>query len=75
MGAKTWMLVYASENVPGTLAAQPAIDRDASTALAKKLFPQYELTPLTDGALDGPSLGGRYGSARVAQQSDRVRSR
>ncbi len=51
MGAKTWMLVYASKDVPETLVAQPAIDRDASTALAKKLFPKHELTPLADGTL------------------------
>ena len=51
MGAKTWMLVYASKNVPDVLKSQPAIDRDASTALAKKLFPKHELTPLADGTL------------------------
>ena len=37
MGAKTEMLVYASKDVPGILEAQPAIDRDASAALAEKL--------------------------------------
>jgi hypothetical protein len=51
MGAKTWMLVYASKDVPDVLKSQPAIDRDASTALAKKLFPNHELTPLADGTL------------------------
>lgn len=51
MGAKTWMLVYASENVADVLKSRPAIDRDASTALAKKLFPQHELMPLADGTL------------------------
>jgi hypothetical protein len=51
MGAKTWMLVYASNDVPGIFKARPAIDRDASTALANKLFPKHQLTPLADGTL------------------------
>lgn len=51
MGAKTWMLVYASNNVAETLRSKPEIDRDASIALATRLFPKRELTPLADGTL------------------------
>ena len=51
MGAKTWMLVYASKDVPETLKSRPTIDRDASAALARKLFPTYPLKPLEDGTI------------------------
>jgi hypothetical protein len=45
------MLVYASENVPAALKSHSEIDRDASSALVKKLFPKHEFTPLADGTL------------------------
>ena len=51
MGAKTWMLAYADGNVAEALGAAPVLDRDASAALAKRLFPSAELTPLADGDL------------------------
>ena len=51
MGAKTWMLVYASKDVPETLKSRPTIDRDASAALARKLFPTHPLKPLEDGTI------------------------
>jgi|SRR5688572_24937640 len=51
MGAKTWMLVYASKDVADILRSRPAIDRKASAELAKKLFPRHDLKPLEDGTI------------------------
>lgn len=51
MGAKTWMLVYAKGSAREALAANPALDRDASLKLARQLFPGEQLNPLDDGDL------------------------
>jgi hypothetical protein len=51
MGAKTWMLVYSDRSPRDVLAARPALDREATTRLATKLFPDDELTPLPDVSL------------------------
>jgi len=51
MGAKTWMLVYADGPVAARLRAHPPLDRPASEALARRLFPKAPLTPLEDGDL------------------------
>jgi hypothetical protein len=48
MGAKTWMLVYSSGNVSELLRGTPILDRPASLALAKKLFPEHSLNPQDD---------------------------
>jgi hypothetical protein len=52
MGAKTWMLVCADGYARETLRARPALDRQATEALARRLFPSEKLTPLEDGSLD-----------------------
>ena len=51
MGAKTWMLVLADRSPREVLTAGPRLDREATKALAAKLFPNDELTPLDDGTL------------------------
>ncbi|MYN09963.1 DUF6928 family protein [Pseudoduganella aquatica] len=51
MGAKTWMLVYSKGNPVEILMGSPALDRDATIALAKRLFVSERLEPLGDGDL------------------------
>ncbi len=51
MGAKTWMLVYSDGAASQALKSRPELDRNASAALAKKLFPSEKLEPLEDGDL------------------------
>ncbi len=51
MGAKTWMLIYSSGNPSEILKSNPVLDRDATVAFAKKLFPSDKLEPLDDGNL------------------------
>jgi len=53
MGAKTWMLVYSDGRARDTLRTRPALNRQATEALARKLFPSEQLTPLEDGSLTG----------------------
>lgn len=52
MGAKTWMLVYSAGEPRQALRARPALDRHASVALARRLFPGHTLTGIEDGTLD-----------------------
>src|SRR5262245_31116852 len=51
MGAKTWMIVYASANAREALSVRPPLDRDACLRLAINLFPKEQLAPLDDGDL------------------------
>lgn len=51
MGAKTWMLIYSSGLPSEILKTNPVLDREATIALAKKLFPSDNLEPLEDGNL------------------------
>jgi hypothetical protein len=51
MGAKTWMLVYASANVREALRDGPQLDRDATLKLVQDLFPKETLTPSAEGNL------------------------
>lgn len=51
VGAKTWMLVYANDNVGEALKNNPALDRDATLQLARRLFPQDKLKLIGDGDL------------------------
>jgi hypothetical protein len=51
MGAKTWMVMYADGAAREALTSGPKLDRDATTALARKLFPDDTLEPLSDGTL------------------------
>ena len=52
MGAKTWMLVYSKSDVGAVLKAAPPLDRAATEAFVRQLFPKETLTPLEDGSLD-----------------------
>ncbi|MGE5836326.1 MAG: DUF6928 family protein [Acidobacteriota bacterium] len=52
MGAKRWMLVYSRRTPREVLEAKPQLDREASAALAKKLFPTERLEPISDSTLD-----------------------
>lgn len=51
MGAKTWMLVYASGDPRALLAAKPALQREATLEFAAALFPKARFQPLEDGDL------------------------
>jgi hypothetical protein len=51
MGAKTWMLAYVDGNAIEILKSNPQLDRVATSALAKKLFPSEKLEPIDDGDL------------------------
>lgn len=51
MGAKTWMLVASEGPASEILKARPALDREATAALAQRLFPGETLKPLEDGSL------------------------
>ncbi len=51
MGAKTWMLVYADGRASELLKYYPALDPEATTSLAKRLFPSATLEPIENGDL------------------------
>lgn len=51
MGAKSWMVVYSDSDIASTLRSEPSLDRDASTLLARKLFPEFQLKALDDETL------------------------
>lgn len=52
MGAKTCMLAYSHGNPADILRAGPTLDRGATLALAKKLFPADRLVEVEDGSLE-----------------------
>lgn len=51
MGAKTSMLISCSGNPREVLQSKPVLDREATIALAKRLFPLETLKELDDGSL------------------------
>lgn len=51
MGAKTWLICLSDGKPVATLLKYPPLDRDASDALARKLFPGFRLEALTDADL------------------------
>ncbi len=51
MGAKTWMLVYSDADAREALSRHPALDRDRTLELARKLFPRETLQPIGDADL------------------------
>ena len=51
MGAKTWMFVSSEASSRELLKSEPVLDRDATLALAKQLFPSEKLIALADGTL------------------------
>jgi hypothetical protein len=51
MGAKSCMLFFCDGDAVKVLKSAPVLDRAATTALAKSLFPTEMLQPLTDGSL------------------------
>jgi hypothetical protein len=54
MGAKDWMLFYASDDVSKVLRSSPKIDREATTALVQRLYPWHDIRPIADGSLFTP---------------------
>lgn len=52
MGAKTWMIVGSDGDASEILRSSPPLDRAASAALARRLFPGEALAPLEDGTLE-----------------------
>lgn len=51
MGAKDWMLFYASDDVSKVLRSSPKIDREATTALVERLYQGHDIRPIADGSL------------------------
>ncbi|MET0858352.1 MAG: hypothetical protein ABWY27_16500 [Telluria sp.] len=51
MGAKTWMLAYVDGSANKILESYPRLDRSATEALAKRLFPSEKLEAMPDGDL------------------------
>lgn len=51
MGANTWMLVCSKGNPVERLKTHPVLDRDATIALARQLFPREKMVALDDGDL------------------------
>jgi hypothetical protein len=51
MGAKTWMLVWGKSEPKEILGRTPSLDRDATIALVRELFPSEKLQLLGDGDL------------------------
>lgn len=51
MGAKTWMLVGCDVDAKLVLSANPVLNRAASQALARAVFPKHTLTEAEDGSL------------------------
>jgi hypothetical protein len=51
MGAKDWFICYADGDVASVLAARPEIDRAATDALVRRLFPTCAVSPADDGTL------------------------
>ena len=72
MGAKTWMLVTSTGKACDSLAKQPLLDRDASLAYAKSMFPDEALSQLEDGDLyytnppDDQLFIGAYANVKIA---------
>ena len=52
MGAKDWMLFYASDDVSKVLRASPQIDREATNAFVERLYPSHDIRPIADGSLE-----------------------
>lgn len=51
MGAKDWMLFYADGAVRPILQSAPAIDRAATGALIRRLYPAHRIADIADGTL------------------------
>lgn len=51
MGAKDWMLLYAEGEVRPILRSAPALDREATGALVRRLYPAHQVTGIADGTL------------------------
>ncbi|SDG96945.1 hypothetical protein SAMN05216553_1146 [Lentzea fradiae] len=52
MGAKDWMLFYASDDVSKVLRSSPSLDREATRAFVERLYPSHEIRQIEDGDLD-----------------------
>src|SRR5258708_39924902 len=51
MGAKDWLLVYADGEIQPVLQSAPALDRQATKALVRRLYPGHHLSEFADGTL------------------------
>ena len=76
MGAKTWMLVSSEGNARELLAAKPPLDREASVALARRLFPTTKFTEGKDGSIsytnppDNEIFVGHFGAVAVVAAAE-----
>ncbi len=51
MGVRDWMLLYADGEIQSTLQAAPALDRSATHAVVKRLYPSCQISLTEDGTL------------------------
>ena len=51
VGVKDWFICYADGDVPSVLAKRPELDRAATDAPVRRLFPNHTVTPDRDGTL------------------------
>jgi hypothetical protein len=52
MGATDWMIFYADRDIPSVLRDRPSLDRGATDALVRALYPNHEVTATADGSLE-----------------------
>jgi hypothetical protein len=53
VGAKDWMLVYSDGEIRSILQSSPSIDREATGALVRRLYPEHRIVEIQDGTLSG----------------------
>ena len=51
VGAKDWMPMYAEREMRPVLQSAPVLDRDATWALVRRLYPGHQVTEIADGSL------------------------
>ena len=74
MGAKDWLLVHADGEIQPVLQSAPALDRQVTRALVRRLYPGHQLSALADGTLVcvQPFVISAYLSAARIRRSDRM---
>ena len=56
MGAKPWMLFYANGEIRPILQSIPAIDRTATGALVRRLYPAHRIAEIADDSYVSSSV-------------------
>jgi len=58
MGAKDWLLVYADGEIQPVPQSAPVLDRQATRAMVRRLYPGHQLRDLADGTRPQRRPGG-----------------